>query len=127
MKSLLLIAAVWMCSTSMFAQETSDQIKPLEVPKTAEEIISSYSSFEEAVFEMTREEWAVVRAWDAYNEDEVVEIIMARKNTPEAQERRASAKAKRMNQPPGDGCECWIEPDGTYTNITTNMWDQTGG
>ncbi|MDP4954026.1 MAG: gliding motility-associated C-terminal domain-containing protein [Flavobacteriales bacterium] len=127
MKRLLLIAAVWMCSTSMFAQETSDQIKPLETPKTAEEIISSYSSFEEAVFEMTREEWAVVRAWDAYNEDEVVEIIMARKNTPEAQERRASAKAKRMNQPPGDGCECWIEPDGTYTNITTNMWDQTGG
>lgn len=127
MKRLLLIAAVWMCSFSAFAQEVTEDLAPLQEQKTAEEIIQEYGSLEEAVFGMNREEWAIVRAWENYSEEEVVELIMARKNTPGKAARRAEAKAKRMNQPPGDGCECWIEPDGTYTNITTNMWDQTGG
>ncbi|MGB0423831.1 MAG: hypothetical protein ACPGED_05900, partial [Flavobacteriales bacterium] len=37
-----------------------------------------------------------------------------------------SRKMKRM-MPPGDGCSCWVEPDETYTQITTADWTQSGG
>ena len=46
-----------------------------EDSRTAKQIIDSYPSFEEAVLEMTRDEWAVVRAWEDFDEVRYLSLI----------------------------------------------------
>ena len=93
---------------------------------TPEEVIEKYGSFEEAVFNMDRPEWAIMRTWEQYSEEEVIDLISARKNTPEKLAVKQARKMKRM-MPPGDGCNCWVEPDASYTQITVDDMEYTAG
>ncbi|MGB1031552.1 MAG: hypothetical protein ACPGWM_03000, partial [Flavobacteriales bacterium] len=124
MRSLLLTACCML--TVLTAQLQTQEAVVEKALTTPAEVIEKYGSFEEAVFNMTRPEWDIIRTWEEYSEDEVVELITARKNTPEKLAIQQSRKMKRM-MPPGDGCSCWVEPDETYTQITTADWTQSGG
>ena len=124
MRSLLLTAC---CLLSVLtAQLQTSEAEVVKAPVTPEEVIEKYGSFEEAVFNMDRPEWAIMRTWEQYSEEEVIDLISARKNTPEKLAVKQARKMKRM-MPPGDGCNCWVEPDETYTQITTAMWTESGG
>ncbi|NQX91715.1 MAG: gliding motility-associated C-terminal domain-containing protein [Flavobacteriales bacterium] len=125
MRRLLATVFVGMLTIGAFAQGTSQAVTQ-KSDLTMDQIIEKYGSYEEAIYEMDRSEWDVFRASDIYNEEEVSQLIWDNKNTPEKIATRQSRKAKRM-MPPGDGCNCWIEPDDTYTQIATSMWDETGG
>jgi len=84
--------------------------------RTAKEIIDSYPSFEEAVLEMTREEWEVVRAWDEF--DEVAYLTFLHKYHDSFDEKRAERKELRMKVLQQDGaCGCWVEPDDSYITM----------
>jgi len=91
-------------------------------PATGEAIIEKYSTYERAVHEMNREEWAVFRNWSGYDEDRVVAIRKAAKK-----KYRKTHPAGGVKMFPPGGCDCWVEPDATYTTIETDDWDFTGG
>ena len=46
-----------------------------EENRTAKQILDSYESFERAVLEMTRDEWAVVRAWEGFDEERYLTFL----------------------------------------------------
>lgn len=97
-------------------------------PKTSvEDILEYYGSFKGAVLNMTREEWAVMRAWEEYDESAARQIRQDHKAAWQAEhaEEIAARKAERTNS--SDGCDCWIEPDASYTQIQTADWDFTDG
>lgn len=120
----LLLAA--MC---VFAVSTGfTQLIPVnaEDATTPEAVIEKYGSFDEAIFGATRGELIVLRTWESYDERYVRELIWERKNTPEKLEQAQLRKQQRMARSLED-CSCWVEPTDEYTQITTTMWDQTGG
>ncbi len=121
--SLVLFIALFCFATSINAQVTQNQESESR-KVTPESILRKYNSFEGAVINMTREEWDVMRAWDGYSEDEARRIVAERKG--KHAERMAQNKAARMLLADGD-CDCWVEPDETYTQINTTDWDETGG
>ncbi|MDG1779445.1 MAG: gliding motility-associated C-terminal domain-containing protein [Flavobacteriales bacterium] len=94
---------------------------------TAEQIIDKYNSFEGAVRNMSRAEWEVMRAWDQYDEGEARRIVAEHKAATSeirAERRQNGVYARQLAA--GD-CDCWVEPDETYTQINTTDWDETGG
>ena len=89
---------------------------------TGPELIEKYKTFEGAVINMTREEWEVMRQWDGYDEDAARKVVADRKK-----------RLAPSDEPPSQskmltgGCDCWVQPDGSYTTIGTTDWDFTGG
>jgi hypothetical protein len=105
---LVILTLVW-CPSSQAQLDFGDT-------RTAKEIIDSYPSFEEAVLEMTREEWEVVRAWDEF--DEVAYLTFLHKYHDSFDEKRAERKELRMKVLQQDGaCGCWVEPDDSYITM----------
>ncbi|MEO0403645.1 MAG: nidogen-like domain-containing protein, partial [Bacteroidota bacterium] len=125
MRRFLATVFVGMLTLGAYAQDTVQEAAQ-KSDLTMDQIIEKYGTYEDAVYKMDRSEWDVFRASEIYNEDEVSQMIWENKNTPEKIATRQARKTKRM-MPPGDGCNCWIEPDDTYTQIATSMWDETGG
>lgn len=82
-------------------------------------ILGRYGSFKGAVLNMTRAEWEVFRAWEGYDHDEAKRILKEHKAKWQAEhaEQIADRKANRMLITDG-GCDCWVEPDASYTQIT---------
>ncbi|MGB1076138.1 MAG: gliding motility-associated C-terminal domain-containing protein [Flavobacteriales bacterium] len=105
------------------AAEVDPQVRGLNVPASGEAIIDKYHTFERAVHEMSRDEWAIFRSWEGYDESRVVAIRAAAK---EKYRKEHPPKNGVKMFPPG-GCDCWIEPDASYTTIGTNDWDYTAG
>lgn len=91
---------------------------------SAEELIRKYHGLEGAIYHMSRDEWEVFRAWEKYDEKQVREIVHARKMAFAADREARSGMQKLL--PPGD-CDCWVEPDNSYEQITTFDWDFTAG
>ena len=84
---------------------------------TPEAIIERYGSFKGAVLNMTRDEHIVLRAWEGFDLGEARKFLRERKaqwKIDHADE-IADRKAARMQQT--GGCDCWIEPDATYTLV----------
>lgn len=96
----------------------------LIVPSNGEGLVEKYGTFERAVHEMSRDEWEIFRSWEGYDEPRVRSIRAAAKEKYRKEHPNAGSAVKMM--PPG-GCDCWVEPDETYTTIGTNDWDFTGG
>jgi gliding motility-associated-like protein len=90
---------------------------------SGEDLIEKYHSYQGAVLNMTREEWDIFRAWDGYDEEAVVRIVQEYKAPFMAD--RAERKAARIAR--SSDCDCWIEPDNTYSQITTTDWVESGG
>ena len=87
-----------------------------EDSRTAKQIIDSYPSFEEAVLEMTRDEWAVVRAWEDFDEVRYLTFLHEYHDSFDA--KRAENKAMRLQKiMQNDACGCWVEPDDSYTTM----------
>lgn len=85
-------------------------------PELSEEDLYQY----ERLLYMPREDWEVFRTDPRYNDQRVREIYRANKGKLP----RLPAMLKTM--PPGD-CNCWIEPDATYTTSDPNEWSNCGG
>lgn len=122
MKQFLLIATGLVLSIVVSAQ-TANPVEAKKGEKEAAAIIAKYGTYEAAVWMMTRDEWSVFRAWEGYDESRVIEIIQERKK--ETAKDREQRKQARMAS--ASGCDCWVEPDDTYTLVTTNDWVESGG
>ena len=124
---ILTFSLAFLSTQIAFSQSPSDSSNPVFSEESAEDILEKYHSFKGAVLNMSREEWSVIRNWEEYDEQEARGIQHEAKeswkkdNGALTQER----KAMRQNQP--GGCDCWIEPDDTYEQITTFDWDYTDG
>jgi len=84
--------------------------------RSAREILDSYPSFEDAVLKMTREEWAVVREWEEFDEMRYLTFLHEYKDSfaPERAKRKELRLQKIMQN---DACGCWVEPDDSYTSM----------
>ena len=112
------IAIALVClSTGVSAQE--------QLPEDIAAIHSKYGGFDFAVMMMDRDEWEIYRNWEGYNQDDVIAVIERHQSTPEYLERKAQRKQHRLQR--SGECDCWIEPDESYTEITPEMQQFTGG
>ena len=88
-------------------------------PDLSEEELYQY----DRLLYMSREDWDMFRTDSRYNEDRIREIYKAHKGKL-TQGLRMGGGATKSND--GD-CECWIEPDATYTESDPNGWTNSGG
>ena len=94
---------------------------------TVEDILDRYGSFKGAVLNMNRDEHIILRAWDGFDKTEARKILKERKDQwklDHADEIEARKQA-RMQQT--GGCDCWIEPDASYNQITVDDMYYTAG
>jgi gliding motility-associated-like protein len=107
----ILFALFISCATNVIAQsevEFSENI-------TAQKIFDSYGGFDHAVLKMTREEWIVVRAWEGFDENAYLEVLRSFKASfADDRERLKIERQAKMLQ---SNCNCWIEPDDSYTTM----------
>lgn len=114
-----------------FGTTETEQITPTpyEQPSetTVEGILERYKTFKGAVLNMTRPEWEVMRVSDQYNHEEAKQILKDHKAQWKAEhaEEIAERKAQRMQMT--GGCDCWVEPDESYTLITEDDQYYTAG
>ena len=64
------------------------------------------------------EEWDVMRSSDVYDLDEVKRILKEHKAKWKAEHADEIADRKAMRMQMSGGCDCWVEPDESYTLIT---------
>ena len=95
------------------------------LPADIEAIHTKYGGFEYAVMLMDREEWDTYRNWEGYDQEAVIAVIRRHQETPEYLERKARRKQDRIMR--SASCDCWIEPDENYTEITPEMQQFTAG
>ena len=115
----VLLIALGILSISAFSN--AQEVLPTEI----ESIHSKYGGFEFAVMMMDRTEWETYRSWEGYDQEAVIAVIKRHQNTPEYLARKEARKQQRLLR--SGSCECWIEPDETYTEITPEMQQFTGG
>lgn len=127
MKSVLLAMTIVFGTFYLNAQTVTPTVVPApasqESDLTGQDLIRKYKTYEGAVLNMTREEWEVFLAWEGYDRRAHVEIIEAYKAPFQAD--REARKAARIAR--ADDCDCWVEPDNTYTQVTTDDWTGQGG
>ena len=107
----ILCALFISCATNVIAQsevEFSENI-------TAQKIFDSYGGFDHAVLKMTREEWIVVRAWEGFDENAYLETLVNFKAS--FSEDREKSKISRQAKVLQSDCNCWVEPDESYTTM----------
>ena len=115
------LTAAFFFSGTSYAQGVAGQHERLVLRNSGPALIEKYGSFEGAVIRMTREEWEVMRQWEGYDEGEARRIVAERKAKLGAPDEPISSKLLT------GGCDCWVQPDGSYTTIGTTDWDFTGG
>lgn len=122
MRSLALIfSTLFILNITGYSQQTEPAAPAEDWPS----ILKKYGSYESAIYEMTREEWAVYRVHESYDQRQAAEVIAAHREISYPQEEREDRKANRMMQ--AGECDCWIEPDETYTQLTEFDWDDCEG
>ena len=105
--AVLIFAMVSISSSAQLTYEES---------RTAKQILDSYDSFEKAVLNMTREEWAVVREWEAFDEVRYLTFLHEYHDSFDA-ERTANKELRMQKVMEDDACGCWVEPDETYITM----------
>ena len=84
--------------------------------RTPQEILDSYGGLKHAVLQMTRDEWAVVRDWDGFDENAYLDALKNFKDSFKGErEKRKELRMKMVQQ--NDDCGCWVEPDDTYLTL----------
>ena len=96
-----------------------------ELPGEIADLYSKYGGFDFAVMMMDRDEWDVYRAWEGYDQEAVIAVIERHQSTPEYLARKEARKQQRLMR--SGECDCWIEPTESYTEITPDMQQFTGG
>ena len=117
MRAILFALTLVFLSTSLAAQDA--------LPADIEAIHTKYGGFEFAVMMMDRDEWEVYRNWEGYDQEAVIAVIKRHQETPEYLERKAQRKQQRLLR--SASCDCWIEPDESYVEITPELQQFTGG
>ena len=74
---------------------------------------------------MDRDEWDDYRAWEGYDQVSRDCGHRAHQSTPEYLAKKELRKQQRMMR--SGECDCWIEPTESYTEITPDMQQFTGG
>jgi gliding motility-associated-like protein len=87
-------------------------------PELSEQELYQY----ERLLYMSREDWDLFRADSRYNDERVREIYRSRKG--ELVNLSQQLAAARQS---GNDCNCWIEPDETYTLTDPTNWPNCGG
>ncbi|MEC8634731.1 MAG: cadherin repeat domain-containing protein, partial [Bacteroidota bacterium] len=117
----LVLSAATSMAVAQLDYSTHDGSAPYVQPSetTVDGILDRYGSFKGAVLNMTREEWEVFRGWEAYDHSEAKRILKEHKDKWQAEhaDEIAERKASRMLITTS-GCDCWVEPDESYTQIT---------
>jgi gliding motility-associated-like protein len=85
-------------------------------PELSEEELYRY----ERLLYMPREDWEVFRTDPRYNDARIRQIYRDNKG------KLTSLPGMLKTMPPED-CNCWIEPDNTYTTTDPNDWPNCGG
>lgn len=86
-------------------------------PELSEEELYTY----ERLLYMPREDWAVFRLDPRYNDARVRELYRENKG------QLVNFGMAMQKMLPPDDCNCWIEPDATYTTTDPNDWPNCGG
>jgi len=95
------------------------------LPEDIALLYSKYGGFEFAVMMMDRDEWEAYRNWEGFDQQDVIDVIERHQSTPEYLERKEARKQRRLSR--SGECDCWNEPDDTYTEITPEMQHFTAG
>lgn len=111
-KSVLLAGLIFASSVCATAQLDIDLDKDTRTPK---QIIDSYGGFDHAVIQMTRGEWSVVREWSEFDENRYLEVLRDHKKSFAGEKEKK--KDQRLAKILDTDCECWVEPDETYTTL----------
>ncbi|HBP44998.1 MAG TPA: hypothetical protein DD635_03800, partial [Flavobacteriales bacterium] len=126
----LVFSAVTLLSVAQVDYLTTDPSAHYVQPNETDidGIMHRYGSVKGAVLNMTREEWEVFRSWEDYDHEEVKRILKESKEKWKADHavEIADRKAQRMLLTTS-GCDCWVEPDETYTLITEDDQYYTAG
>ena len=110
------VLSLWMVALFAVANAPVQAQVNFEESRTAKQILDSYDSFEKAVLNMTRDEWAVVREWEEF--DEVRYLTVLREHKDSFAGKREELKQLRLQKiAQNDACGCWVEPDETYTTM----------
>ena len=136
MKQVCLILAVSLISTVSLAQNivtpeldfsSGNELYEQPSMNTVDGILERYGSFKGAVLNMTRDEHIIFRAWEGFDKSEARKILKERKDQwrIDHADEIADRKAARMQQT--GGCDCWIEPDASYNQITVDDMYYTAG
>lgn len=111
-KSLLVVGLLMSSSVCVSAQLNLDVDAETRTPK---QIIDSYGGFDHAVLQMTRDEWTVVREWPEFEENRYLQVLRDYKASFAG--KREKLKDQRLAKVLDSDCECWVEPDDTYTTL----------
>ena len=110
------VLSFWMVALLAVANAPVQAQVNFEESRTAKQILDSYDSFEKAVLNMTRDEWAVVREWEEF--DEVRYLTVLREHKDSFAGKREELKQLRLQKiAQNEACGCWVEPDETYTTM----------
>ena len=110
------VLSLWMVALLAVTNAPIQAQVNFEESRTAKQILDSYNSFEKAVLNMTRDEWAVVREWEEF--DEVRYLTVLREHKDSFAGKREELKQLRLQKiAQNDACGCWVEPDETYTTM----------
>lgn len=110
---------------STFDVNRAAYVQPSE--ETVEGILERYGSFKGAVLNMTRDEWGVMRSSADYDHEEVKRILKEHKAKWKAEHADEIAERKAQRMQMTGGCDCWVEPDASYTLITEDDQFYTDG
>ncbi|MFO0359269.1 MAG: hypothetical protein ACK50N_02115, partial [Flavobacteriales bacterium] len=86
-------------------------------PDLSEEELYQY----DRLLYMSREDWDMFRTDSRYNEDRVKQIY--KENKGKLTRGLRGGGTEKTNE----DCECWIEPDATYTESDPSGWPNSGG
>ena len=107
---------LWMVALFAVANAPVQAQVNFEESRTAKQILDSYDSFEKAVLNMTRDEWAVVREWEEFDEERYLTVLREHKDSFAG--KREELKQLRLQKiAQNEACGCWVEPDETYTTM----------
>ncbi len=87
-------------------------------PDLSEEALYQY----ERLLYMSREDWDLFRADPRYNDSKVRQIYNQHKGQLQLGKEKGSRKSISTND-----CDCWVEPDETYTESDVQDWPNCSG
>jgi len=124
MRNFYLSLVILLVSSTGFAQESTPvMLTPQHYwkysPDLSEEELYQY----ERLLYMSKDDWELFRTDPRYNDARIRDIYHANKGKIKFEDAIASAQ---KTLPPGD-CDCWIEPDATYTQTDPNDWPNCSG
>jgi gliding motility-associated-like protein len=121
MRNLLFALSIFLCAHSLVAQQTQISPTPASAwtysPELSEEELYQY----ERLLYMSKEDWELFRTDPRYNDARIREIYQERKGKIDF----SAAMPKQLL--PADDCDCWIEPDNSYTNSDPSTWPNCSG